>query len=168
MIIYSNLTELTQELLHQLFDYKDGELYWKVCPMPAVKVGDMAGALREEGYKTVCIMGKMYLSHRLIFVYHHGYFPEIIDHIDGNKYNHRIENLREANLSQNQWNSKKPKTNKSGYKGVCWHPASQKWLAYAKCNGKRHYLGVHANIQDAVTARQTFVENHHGAFLNHG
>jgi len=64
----------------------------------------------------------------LIFLYHHGYLPKFVDHIDGNKKNNRIENLREATKSQNAMNQKVSTRNTSGIKGVMWHKRDKKWF----------------------------------------
>ena len=67
--------ELTQNLLKELFDYRDGELYWKVKKAVNTKVGDRAGGVILGGYRIIGINGKSYLTHRLIFLYHHKHLP---------------------------------------------------------------------------------------------
>ncbi len=69
--------------------------------------------------------------------------PKEIDHIDRNKLNNKIENLREVTKSENMANRKKHKTNKSGYKGVAYHKASKKWRASVRINKKDVWIGCY-------------------------
>ena len=98
--------KLTKELLNELFEYKNGFLYRRKSEKGQRYVGKQAGTLRKDGYYSVRVNGSLYLAHRLIFLMHHGYLPEMIDHIDGNPSNNLITNLREATNQQNQFNSK--------------------------------------------------------------
>jgi hypothetical protein len=77
-----------------------------------------------------------------------------IDHINGNKLDNRRENLRIASRSLNMHNVPKRVTNTSGYKGVTWHKAANKWCAQIMINYKNHYLGLFENIEEAVRARR--------------
>ena len=106
MIFY--LSELIQENL----EHKDGVLYWKRTCGRKIK-GNQAGWI-SKGYVMVGIGGEVHPAHRIIFLMHHGYCPEYIDHIDGNRSNNKIENLRPATLNENARNCKKPSHNTSG------------------------------------------------------
>jgi hypothetical protein len=119
---------LTQELVTNLFSYTEsGDLIWKKRGKSR-KFGVVAGYIRKDGYKLTRINTKPYLIHRLIFLYHHGYLPKYIDHIDRNPANNRIENLREATHSQNHGNITKQSNNTSGYKGVSWNKGHKRWV----------------------------------------
>ena len=75
------------------------------------------------------------------------------DHINGNTLDNRDENLRIVTVQQNRANSAIPETNKSGFKGVCWHKTANKWIAYITAKGKRMELGRFDKIEDAAAAR---------------
>jgi len=130
---------ITQNQIKSLFEYKDGDLYWKEksSPKSRIKIGDKITSKFIDGYHRVCINRKTYKLHRIIFLYHFGYLPEIVDHIDCNKNNNRIENLRQANKSQSQHNKGLQKNNKSGIKGVNWCNNKMKWRSRCQINGKR-------------------------------
>ena len=134
---------ITQSQVKELFQYRDGNLYWKIIKVKnQVKVGDLTGHIHHTGYRLIKINNKMYSSHRLIFLYHYGYLPNEIDHIDGNRLNNDIENLREVTRSQNQWNRKSNKNSLSIYKGVSWHKPNKKWMSHIGINGKKKHLGL--------------------------
>jgi hypothetical protein len=95
------------KLLHELFLYKDGKLFWKKEPKSGrVKAGDRAGSSGKNAYRTVGVDGKYYMEHRLIWRMHHpkGEMPFVLDHIDGDILNNRIENLRAVSQKENQQN----------------------------------------------------------------
>jgi hypothetical protein len=135
--------KLTQEFLLELFDYKDGNLYWKP---------EMAGTIDGSGYIQTGIKGKYFKNHRLIFLMHHGHLPDLIDHIDGNRLNNRIENLRAATRSQNSFNSRAPKSSKTGEKGVSWRSDMKKWRARVYEHRTMHHLGYFDDFDEAVKA----------------
>lgn len=108
------------------------------------------GWVRDHGYITIMVDGNEYRAHRLAWLYVHGVWPkEDLDHINGDPADNRISNLREATDAQNLANMKTPVTNTSGYKGVQWHKAAQKWTATFKHNGETYYLGLFENKEDA-------------------
>ena len=140
--------------LAQMFDYRDGELYWKVKPCKRMAVGSRAGSKSPNGYRYVNVNGTKYLEHRLIFKMHTGKEPSHVDHVDQNPLNNTIENLRESNFAHNAWNMKTPVTNTSGAIGVHWDKRRNKWMAYMKANGKRKHLGYFDDFDMAVEARR--------------
>ena len=163
------MTELTLELVNKLFRYdkETGDLIRKVNKGTA-KAGDKAGAVNGSGYLLTTIEGVKYRNHRIIFLMHHGFLPACLDHIDNNKLNNRIENLRPATPSQNQCNSGMRKDNTSGVKGVTWFPESSKWRVQIKYNGKRHCYGLYNTLLEATTVIHKAREKLHGEFVNHG
>lgn len=154
---------LTQQTLLNAFEYKDGVLYWKNPTSVSVKTGDEAGC-NNNGYRLISINKQYIHAHRAIFMMHHGFMPEIVDHIDGNKSNNRIENLRAANKAQNAWNSKLHKHNTSGIRGVSWNKQTNKWRAAIMANGKILHLGRFNDIKDAENAVKLARQVHHGHF----
>ncbi|MCB0627989.1 MAG: HNH endonuclease [Saprospiraceae bacterium] len=134
---------VTQSMLRYCFEYRDGVLYWKnkILKSPR-KVGDVfGGSVNNSGYIRCGFMGKDWLVHRAIFFYHHGWLPEFIDHIDGDKTNNKIDNLRMCTHSQNHGNNTKRNTkSSSNYKGVSRNAAGN-WRARVKAGGEQIYIG---------------------------
>ena len=109
---------LTQEQANNYFEYKDGHIYWKIDKSRIAKKGKLAGTLskRDGRYRTICD-GKQYLNHRIIFLMHHGYLSEEIDHINGNPSDNKIENLRLVDYVANALN-KKCRISNTGIRGI--------------------------------------------------
>jgi len=158
-------SDLQKQLLED-FEYKDGTLYWKKKGRSRI-MGKALGSHDKDGYLQMCYRYKTLRIHRLIFAMHHGYFPEIVDHIDGNIFNNKIDNLRGATFLQNNYNTGISKRNTTGVKGVCWKQKKQRYLASCKINGKAFELGYFKLIEDATKAIMEFREKHHGEFARH-
>jgi hypothetical protein len=156
----------SKEYLHQIFDYKDGELYWKIAPAQRTKINDIAGSL-SHGYKQVYIKNKPYKLHRVIFMMHHGYVGDQIDHIDGNSLNNKIENLRVVTNSQNQLNRKISKNSKTKFKGVSKHAQVEKYMVRLKVNGKERYFGLFEDLELAGLVADMAREKYHKEFARH-
>lgn len=138
-------SQLTQSRLKELLHYNPdtGLFTWKVSLSKRVKVGDIAGTVKNPGYLRIRIDGKPYYAHRLAWLYVYGAWPkDQIDHINGERTDNRICNLREATNAENQQNRKKQINNVSGYPGVYWNKSGQKWQARIKINSKTKYLGL--------------------------
>lgn len=139
----------TQERLRALFSYEDGELYWLVSPRRGVAPGSRAGTL-VKNYMAIGVDGTKYKTHRLIWKWCTGQEPpEHLDHVDGNKLNNRIENLRpisnRANMVRgNRWANKPTPAGviKEGgrYRSRCW------------IDGKQKHLGCYGTIEEAAAA----------------
>lgn len=152
---------LTIARLRELLDYdpSTGVFMWKEHSrggraMPLKEVGGISA----QGYRSTSIDGRRYQVHRLVWFWHHGYFPENnIDHIDRDKLNNRIENLREASKVCNARNCGNHSHNTSGVKGVssCSKTArhGKPWKATIAINKKQRHLGVFADITEAVAHR---------------
>jgi len=156
---------LTQEIVNDLLKYEDGNLYWKKDVAKNVKTGSKAGCFDKFKYVLIKINKKIYKAHHIVWIIHHGYKPKMIDHIDGNPSNNRIENLREATNSQNQWNKKVYKYSKSGIRGVTWCKKNNKWKTGCKLDGKNYYFGMFENLLEAKEAVQKFQKSKFGEFF---
>lgn len=140
--------------LHNLFvcDYERGLLFNRVVRTwsPA---GRQVGSRRTDGYLTVSVKRRAFAVHRIIWAMYYGRWPKgILDHIDGNRTNNAIWNLREATHSLNQANAKVPEGRSSRYRGVSWNKRLSKWQAGIKKDGKSYHLGLHETEEAAHKA----------------
>jgi hypothetical protein len=158
---------LDQKYLLELFEYRDGELYWKVSPYRRIAIGSRAGTTRGK-YTTVGINGRRYYAHKIIFIMIHGYCLKTITFIDGNVRNCKIENLKEVTKSQLIAKSSLRIDNTSGYKGVSWMPSKRKWQVNLTKDGKQMCLGRFDNIETAHKAYCEAANRYHGEFANAG
>lgn len=156
--------ELSKEYLHELFEYRDGKLFWKVCKAKRTKIGQEAGCHKEKGYFHIGIDGTNYLTHRLVYCFHNGETPDFIDHIDGNPSNNKIENLRKATKSQNNCNSKLQKNNKSGARGVTWIESRKSWVVKCQTNNKSKQIGYFRDFELAELVSQEARSLYHGEY----
>lgn len=130
------------------------------------RVGSNASQGGRRQAVTVTFQRKTLHAHRIIWEMHHGPIPKskCIDHVDGDAWNNRLENLRLATRSQNSMNYKRPSSNTSGLKGAVKHKGSKKWMAQIKCRGETIYLGLHETAQLAHRAYCAAAEKFHGSF----
>ena len=114
--------------------------------------GNPAGCKTDRGYIHIHVSGRVYKAHRLAWLYVHSEWPDgDIDHIDGDKTNNRIDNLRSVSTSVNMQNQRvAQKRNASGFLGVTVHGG--RFEASIKLNGKNIYLGSYANPELAHAA----------------
>jgi len=160
---------ITQSKLKELFNYIDGELYWKVRPYKShVDISNPAGCLTNHNYRVITIEGKVYRAHRLVFLMHHNNLPDIIDHINNNKSDNRIENLRPASIYQNTQNAKRNSKNTSGVKGVSFSKQAGKWRAAINANGEYISIGFFSILEDAEKAMAEKRLELHGEYANNG
>ena len=159
------MTGITQKQLKELLEYRDGELYWKVSPAKNVFIGDKAGGIDNKGRVRVCINKKSYQAHRLIFLICYGHLPKMLDHIDGNPLNNKIENLRSANFSTNGFNRKISINNTSGVKGLAWNYRAKKWQVCIKANGNANYFGYYKHKEIGAVVAEMARHKLHGSFM---
>lgn len=138
-----------------LFDYKEsGHLVWKKNRTGGVKSGDIAGTRLPPGYIQVRLFGKSYRAHRLVWFWHTGKWPVAeIDHINRIKDDNRIENLREADSSQQMQNRPLLKNNSTGFEGV--YPSGNtgtRWKATIRHRGKFIHIGTYGTQEEARAA----------------
>lgn len=116
------MKELQQRYL-DTYEYVDGRLYYKIKPNFRIKVGSLVGCKDStSGYWRTKVDGKKQSIHRIVFLMFNGYLPDMIDHIDRDLDNNRIENLRESNPKHNQLNVGVRKDNKLGLKNIYKNP----------------------------------------------
>lgn len=157
---------ITQEELHRLFEYdtQTGEFIRKVRTARATSIGEKAGYLNNIGYVQMRVECNNYLAHRLAWLYMHGEIPEIIDHIDGNRSNNAIENLRVADICINGFNREKKSKSSSIFKGVTWSKKYKKWESNITCRGKRKHIGYFHCEQEAGHAYNKASIELHGEY----
>lgn len=151
MITHKRLLELIR------YDPDSGIFIWEQS-RGSVRTGSVAGAIRPDGYIRVHLDGKDYYAHRLAWFYMHGKWPtHDIDHINGQRSDNRISNLRDVCGSINAQNLRSAKvTNKSSrLLGVSWHKKSGKWKSQIRINGKIHHIGYFSN---ALCAHAAYIE----------
>jgi hypothetical protein len=137
---------ITQTSLQALLDYKpeSGIFIRKVRTSNRIKVGEQAGSFDKAGYLCIRVRGKTYKAHRLAWLYVHGGMPlGEVDHINGDKADNRIENLRDVTKSVNQQNRRSVK----GYSRD-----GNRWKAQIRFGGKWKHLGCYETEQEAHEA----------------
>lgn len=148
------------ELLKKTFYYEDGHLY-------RVKTGKRAGCVRKDGYVQIRFKYKFYLAHRLIYSFHFKDVPNVIDHVDGNPSNNKIENLRPATMTQNGYNAKKWNNNTSGTKGVSFIRKRNKWRVRLIVNGIEMNFGCFEDLELAQLVAIEAREKYHGIYARY-
>lgn len=174
--------EFTNEYLGECLDYNHdtGILSWKFRPPPHFKnerafkswnarfAGKEAFTSEDSlGYKQGSINNHTYRSHRIIWKLVYDTVPEHIDHINGNRTDNRIINLRSVNQQENLKNQKKRVNNTSGVNGVFWNEKRNCWISAIRFAGKNKHLGCFKNLEDAVDVRKK-AEIQYGYHPNHG
>lgn len=160
---------LTREELKEFLSYDrdTGIFVWIKPSGNRVRSGDIAGNF-DNLYIKICISGRRYRAHHLAWLYEYGEFPKLIDHINGNKTDNRIENLRLATTSQNAMNSKMFSNNTSGVKGVNWIASRNRWRVQIKRDGITYFGGRFKTIEEAEVAARNLRDRLHGEFSNSG
>lgn len=118
-----------------------------------------------SGYLTGNIFKRGFRAHRVIWAMHFGAWPEAeIDHVNGDRADNRIANLRPATSLENKKNTKKSVANSSGRKGVYWHKGAGRWLAQIVSDGRHNYLGLFDDLEEAGAAYARASAELHGKF----
>ena len=164
-------SDLDADTVRDLFvyDMASGDLIWRYPPFGkpsnrARLAGQSAGSVKN-GYVVISLARKKYSAHRLVWLHVNGEWPAgEIDHIDGNKANNRICNLRVASRSENMRNVGAYRTSSTGIKGVCFHPQERKWRAQITLNRKTELVGRFDSIEAAQAAYEKAAKEKHGEF----
>jgi hypothetical protein len=141
---------------NDLFTYKDGCIYWKING-PMKKIGKRAGGFTTNGYRTVGVSGVKLYEHRIIWQMFYGPIDDgvTIDHKNHNTIDNRIDNLRLATQSEQNYNTKLRVNNTSGVRGVSFDKRRDKWVAYIHVDSKRIHLGYFDCFNDAEVVVNT-------------
>ena len=131
---------------------------------PQMQEGAQPGHLSRDGYRYIRVKSKRYLAHRLAWFLVHGYWPAEVDHINLDKDDNRITNLREATRSQNMANASLPTHNTSGVKGVHFDKVSGRWMAYMMVEKRFKNLGRFDTQEAAQAARELHFRKAFGDF----
>jgi len=158
-------------LVRRYYDYdaETGELLYRVNCGTRGKRGSVVGTSRVDGYKQCSLEGTIYLLHTLVWVHQTGEaVPKgmQMDHVNHNRADNRLANLRCVTPVENYRNTS-ARRNASGHRGVVWSSRKGMWRAYITTRGKRSWLGMHRNIEDAIAARLA-AEVELGFHPNHG
>jgi hypothetical protein len=155
------------EELNRLFEYQNGILCWRIR-LGRASPGSKVGSANGEGYLTVGINYKRYLVHRIIWVMHGNEPVPIIDHINNNKLDNRIENLRAADDIINTRNAKLRCDSTSGIKGVSWNKRERKWVGQVWHLGKLYRTKMFKDKKECAAKVRELREKLHGEFACHG
>jgi hypothetical protein len=167
-------TDLTADYVRSILDYdpETGIFRWKWRNDVAKQswntryAGTVVGSLRN-GYIIAKINYRDYSAHRIAWLVTHGVWPpDELDHINGNKADNRISNLRLATRQQNMCNTKIWNTSSTGVKGVCWRKEYKKYCARVTIDSKRTHLGYFDTIAEAAAARAAAEIKYFGEFRN--
>lgn len=161
---------ITQERARELLDYdpETGALLWK--PRGSRRfdgrfAGKPAGTPKTDGYIQIMIDGRFDYAHRLAWLISTGSYPDcMIDHVNGDASDNRWVNLRIADHAQNGWNIGLMRSNKTGFKGVCFDKRSGKYAAYICHRSKRKNLGLYNTPEEAHVAYCRASAELHGDF----
>lgn len=172
-------------ILRKIFDYdpETGQLFWKartldMFPETKRRAEWMCAAWNtrhahkpalthttEKGYRRGQLRGRLVMAHRVIWKMMYDTEPNEVDHINGNKSDNRIVNLRSATRQENVRNTRLRHDNKTGVHGV--YVEGKKWVAYIRDGKQSIRLGLFSTIQEATEARKV-AELNYGYHANHG
>jgi hypothetical protein len=149
------------------YDAETGLFLWTIDPKFGIKAGDIAGSRTKHGYIRISFKRRLYLAHRLAWLYVHGRWPvDQIDHINGVKSDNRILNLREATAIQNLQNQRRAQRNsQTGLLGVSRYPSRDKFVAVIRANGRQVFLGYFDTAEDAHARYKQAKADLHGIRL---
>lgn len=148
------MSALMKEIARSLvYSPETGEFRWARDVSTRMKAGAIAGTIGAQGYRAIGLGRRYVKAHRLAFFMVNGREPiGVVDHINGDRADNRIANLRECSQVENGQNSKAPRNNTSGYVGVTWHKGRQKWCASIRHNYRGVHLGYFEDREDAYAA----------------
>jgi hypothetical protein len=160
------MLQTTQARVKECLDYdpETGAFRWKIKPAGRNKIGSVAGGVSSSGYWCIALDGNRFGAHRLAWLYVHGVLPPAdIDHINCDRLDNRLANLRLATRSENMRNSR-GLPSASGLKGAHWRAHRKPWRSSIRKDGKRLHLGCFATAEEAHAAYTKAATKLHGEF----
>lgn len=156
--------DLTVARLKELLTYHPaiGVFTWNMKPNPSTRIGAVAGHVERNGYRRIRLDRVNFLAHRLAIFYVSGAWPRAdVDHINGQRDDNRLSNLREAEKFENQQNRPMDPKNTSGFPGVSVSKRDGKFRADIQLQGKHVFLGLFDLAVDASDAYRTAKAKYH-------
>jgi hypothetical protein len=150
------------------YDGGTGVFVWLVNRGGTARAGTEAGNIQKMGYRYINFRGRLVGAHRLAWLYTHGVWPiGDVDHVNRDRADNRIANLRDTTRSQNMRNSIRVRTASSPLQGVCWDRQAQRWLASITSDGKQMHLGRYETAEmahEAYVKASREIHGEHSAF----
>jgi len=146
---------LTSVRLRELLNYDANTgIFTRLTSRRGARIGSVSGTLNKRDRSQIIVDGCAYKSHRLVWLYIHGYWPKKqIDHINGVNSDNRLVNLRDVSQAINLQNQRKPRSdNTTGFLGVTWDKERKKFKAQISLDGKRHHIGRFDSAELACAA----------------
>ena len=156
----SKRNEITYEQAMDLFYYKDGFLYKK-------KTNKKIESRGCGDYLSVMINYKNYIVHRIIYLLHYKTLPFCVDHIDGNKQNNNIDNLRSATYTQNAYNRIKKPNTLTNLKNITYCKLKKKYKVQLQLDNKNKHFGYFSDLEDAKLTALTVRNKYCKEFARH-
>lgn len=160
-----NLPMPSMERLRELFDYNPDGSLTRLISIGTQKAGSITfGKKEKHGYSRICVDSCHYLFHRVVWQWHYGDDPKIIDHINQDRNDSRIDNLRRVDKSSNCRHQLLPKNNTSGFFGISLNRKKNIWYATICVNSVNIKLGGSKDIKKAVLIYNEACNKYHGEF----
>ena len=156
------MATITQSELKSLLTYDPdtGRFTWQT----GRRAGHLADTTRVLGYAVITVKNRMYKAHRLAWLYVNGCWPKTqIDHINHDRSDNRIANLRDVTCAVNHQNRHRNTRSAAGFLGVTWHKRDKRWQSHIEIGGKSIYLGQHKCFAKAILARKTAELTYHSS-----
>ena len=169
--------EFSSEELKDWYDFFSGKFSYNPStgslthktPRKSINIGKEVGSVDSSGYKITCLIYKgrqvSWYVHRICYLMYYGTLPDVIDHIDRDKLNNMLDNLRDG-TGNNQKNIRSHKGSTSQYLGVSWYKRDKKWQSHIRVTGKKKHLGYFDSEIEAAKAYDREAKIHHKEFAN--